>query len=300
MAHLDFPASPIVGQTYSVVGSPIYTWDGEKWTASGGAAPLVREMLTAARTYFVNASTGSNSNDGLTSATAFLTLQKAYDTVVQKLDTAGQAITIQGAGAFTAGISMASPWVGGGSILIDLGGGSINAASGNALACSCALPAIVTIQNGTVGTGAGGLAAISNGGVGNIIIGAGITFASVGGGNHIHMYAFGQGAKITAGTNYSISGNAAQHLLGSEGGAVIARNITVTILANLAITTYAYAERQGFISAPTCTFALGAFTVTGTRYLATALALIYTFGGGANYFPGTIAGSAPTSGAQYI
>ncbi|MEY9397930.1 hypothetical protein ABIF66_008749 [Bradyrhizobium japonicum] len=195
MAHLDFPASPIVGQTYSVVGSPIYTWDGEKWTASGGAAPLVREMLTAARTYFVNASTGSNSNDGLTSATAFLTLQKAYDTVVQKLDTAGQAITIQGAGAFTAGISMASPWVGGGSILIDLGGGSINAASGNALACSCALPAIVTIQNGTVGTGAGGLAAISNGGVGNIIIGAGTTFASVGGGNHIHMYAFGQGAK---------------------------------------------------------------------------------------------------------
>ncbi|MEY9397927.1 hypothetical protein ABIF79_004302 [Bradyrhizobium japonicum] len=40
--------------------------------------------------------------------------------------------------------------------------------------------------------------------------------------------------------------------------------------------------------------------MTGTRYLATALALIYTFGGGANYFPGTIAGSAPTSGAQYI
>jgi hypothetical protein len=36
---LDFPSAPTVGQHYPqppVTGQPVYTWDGEKWTASGG------------------------------------------------------------------------------------------------------------------------------------------------------------------------------------------------------------------------------------------------------------------------
>ena len=40
MAALDFPATPTVGQKYpvpAVVGVPVYTWDGEKWTTIGGA-----------------------------------------------------------------------------------------------------------------------------------------------------------------------------------------------------------------------------------------------------------------------
>ena len=40
MAALDFPSSPTVGQKYPttpVSGVPVYTWDGEKWTTSGGA-----------------------------------------------------------------------------------------------------------------------------------------------------------------------------------------------------------------------------------------------------------------------
>ncbi|MBR0741153.1 hypothetical protein JQ581_29900 [Bradyrhizobium liaoningense] len=36
MATLDFPASPTLGQTYSVAGSPTYQWDGEKWAVTGG------------------------------------------------------------------------------------------------------------------------------------------------------------------------------------------------------------------------------------------------------------------------
>lgn len=40
MAALDFPASPTLNQTYpapAVPGVPVYTWDGEKWTTTGGA-----------------------------------------------------------------------------------------------------------------------------------------------------------------------------------------------------------------------------------------------------------------------
>jgi hypothetical protein len=37
---INFPSSPTVGQKYpqpSVVGVPVYTWDGEKWTTVGGS-----------------------------------------------------------------------------------------------------------------------------------------------------------------------------------------------------------------------------------------------------------------------
>ena len=39
MARLDFPSSPTTGQQYpspAVAGQPVYVWDGEKWTTSGG------------------------------------------------------------------------------------------------------------------------------------------------------------------------------------------------------------------------------------------------------------------------
>jgi hypothetical protein len=40
MATLNFPSSPTVGQKYPeppVVGQPVYSWDGEKWTTGTGS-----------------------------------------------------------------------------------------------------------------------------------------------------------------------------------------------------------------------------------------------------------------------
>lgn len=74
---------------------------------------------------------------------------------------------------------------------------------------------------------------------------------------------------------------------------------TITVQGTLNITVFAKAENSGGrILCP----GAGGYTVTGsvtgTRYSANINGTINTFGGGANYFPGTIAGSTAT-GAQY-
>ena len=61
----------------------------------------IRERLTANRTYYVDPA-GSDTNDGLTVGTAFLTLQKAFDTIADELDLAGFIATIEiQAGTYT-------------------------------------------------------------------------------------------------------------------------------------------------------------------------------------------------------
>jgi hypothetical protein len=59
---------------------------------------------------------------------------------------------------------------------------------------------------------------------------------------------------------------------------------------------FAFADRQAFINAGSASFTGG--TITGKRYSASLLALIYVAGGGASFFPGDSAGTTAT-GAQY-
>lgn len=68
----------------------LYFTDARAITA---VEPLIREKLTANRTYFV-ATTGSDSNDGLTVGAPFLTIQKAVD-VAAALDASIYNVTIQ-------------------------------------------------------------------------------------------------------------------------------------------------------------------------------------------------------------
>lgn len=107
---------------------PLLTsWDGtERIPLSQGGVPkhftpymLGREVLLAARTYYVRTD-GSNLNTGLadTAAGAFLTIQKAVDTVL-RLNLNGQAVTIQiRDGTYNEAVTAVGSLTGGGSLTI--------------------------------------------------------------------------------------------------------------------------------------------------------------------------------------
>jgi len=70
------------------------TYDQTNGLKVYGALVSDREILTADRTYYV-ATTGSDSNDGLTAGAPFLTIQKALDVVSINIDSASYNVTIQ-------------------------------------------------------------------------------------------------------------------------------------------------------------------------------------------------------------
>src|SRR5581483_8566579 len=75
---------------------------------------MARDILTTNRTYYVRTD-GSDTNDGLTNnaAGAFLTLQKAADTIHDTLDLAGYGVTVQvGTGSYNSGFRLDGGCVG--------------------------------------------------------------------------------------------------------------------------------------------------------------------------------------------
>lgn len=259
-----------------------------------------RTTLTGVNTIYVR-SDGSDSNAGLvnTAAGAFLTLQSAYDSLCSTYDTSGFTTTIQGTtgvNAFTAGLYMQKTWIGGGALVIDLGaGGSITMAVSVApIRVGCTLPASCTIQNMTL-SGSVATIAVQHDGVGALTIGAGITFGGVTTSGY-HMSA-STGAIIKCPSSYTISGDCGIHAYAATAGVVDlyagAFGTTTTISANITVgSAFIYCDPNGTAQAIASarTIALGGHTVTGTRYTVVAGGVINTQGGGANYFPGTVAG----------
>jgi hypothetical protein len=96
---------------------------------------------------------------------------------------------------------------------------------------------------------------------------------------------------ISVGANYTISGGAARHILADTVAAVSAgfsRTITLTGTPNfsagfVAATGVAAVRSAGNTYSGAC---------TGKRYDASVGGAINTFGSGANYFPGDVAGTA--------
>jgi hypothetical protein len=74
-------------------------------------------------------------------------------------------------------------------------------------------------------------------------------------------------------------------------------NLTATLSGAPAFSSqFAFADRLGFITNANVVYSGSA---TGTRYVANSNAVINTNGGGASYFPGSVAGSTATGG-QYL
>ena len=267
-------------------------------TADLRKAINAREKLTADRTYYVRTD-GNDSNNGLsnTSGGAFLTIQKAIDTVAATLDIAGYTVTIQIAdGTYTDAVVLknVTGFSAAGNLVIQ----GNNTTPANVLVSVTSksgftadgLSSVWDVKDLKITTTTSGECLLSQNGstirFGNINFGAA--------GSH-HILAQYGGASVVAISNYTITGGAIAHVEVAS-GIVYLQSRTVTLTGTPAFSfVFANAWRCGVLIADFMTFSGAA---TGTRYAATVNGVIVVSGGGSNYFPGSSAGSTATGG-QY-
>ncbi|MER9533033.1 hypothetical protein NKI89_24950 [Mesorhizobium sp. M0309] len=253
-----------------------------------------REVLTAARTYYV-LTTGSDSNTGLvnTAGGAFLTLQKAVD-VALTLDIAGFSVTIQvGAGTYTAGVALAKPFVGGlvtvlgdattpANVIISTTSGSCFVLDGGGVRLSISGVKMQTTTSGQC------LWASNKA---QIYIDGKVDFGACAGG---HMLADSDG-QIQVNISYNITGGAAKHWWSEAYGLVVCVGKTITITGTPAFSTAFAYSIGGYINVPVNTFSGAA---TGSRYSVSNTGVINTNGAGATYLPGNAAGTGTNPGTS--
>lgn len=248
-----------------------------------------REVLTASRTYYV-ATTGSDSNDGLTSGTAFLTTQKAVN-VVLGLDLSTYNVTIQVAdGTYTGSTSVNAPFVGSGTVTIRGNPTTpanclINPATGGFYGSNGARFSLSGFKLTP------GAAAIQADGIGTIITLTGSMEYGAAGTNHM---AVTSGGTITVLANYTISGSAQVHWNADGLSVINCLGRTITLTGTLAFgPCFALCAQISFIRCYSCTFTGAA---TGQRYNVQYNAGIHTNGGGESYLPGSVNGTVANGG----
>jgi hypothetical protein len=260
---------------------------------TGNTGPVGREVLSAARTYFVRTADGSDSNNGLadTAGGAFATFAKAL-TVVSGLDFSTFNVAIKGRGTVSAAATI-RPMVGTGTLTIQSTTGTptdfVFSCSTDAITVD---GAVVTIKDLKITTSSGSNLTATNS--------ATVTYVNV---EHGVCTAWQMDAKyggrlLNGGASYTISGNAAGHLHATGFGLIQAGGVTVNGGAQAFSGAFAIAALGGLIQYDGSTF-VGMGSATGQRYNASSNGLISTASGGANFFPGNSAGATSTGG-QYI
>ena len=291
------------------------------WQALTRRAP--RLVLEAATTFYVNGNPGAGSdlNDGLTPATAWATIQHACNYLLANVDFNFQVVTLQIADCATpySSFNLAGIPVGcfATSQLL-IAGNLANPANvairgtvTNIPACLFFNSALATIQGVTLtNTGASGGAftqCITSASNAQVVV-KNVIFGATPGGDHMRS---DLGGHIQLSGNYTISGGAQNHMvagtlgyLGNAGlggaiGGVLPPPITITLTGN---PTFSNAfvwctENALVLVAAGNTSYVG--TAVGKRYAVDTNGTIVS-AGGANFYPGTIAGTADaTTGGVY-
>jgi hypothetical protein len=257
-----------------------------------------RERLTGARTLYV-ATTGSDSNNGLTVGAPFLTIQKAWTVIRDSYDLNGFAITVQLAdGTYTAGLNAAGHITGAASeSAVTFKGNAatpanviVSTTSANAFAASSGAQIIVRDMKLKTTTSGSCLSAI---GQASLISFTNLIFDAINANStHINSQL---GARVVTSSAYSIIGGAYAHYSVSS-NAMIDVNAAVTVTGTPAFTSaFVVATILSGLNATGSTFTGSA---TGVRYSATLNAVINTNGGGGTFFPGNSI-IAPSTGGQY-
>lgn len=266
---------------------------------------------TGTTQFYIDASNGNDTtNDGL-AAGAGNACQTLFSivTVVQSNwllapNTSPQVQANVAAGVYTTGLHLAGPFIcNSGNAAIRIVGDATTPT--NVTVSTVGTGCIETFQHAVVEiqglyltcAGAGTNCLLADSGSDIRVLGA-IIF---GPGAATHMYSRNQGQIFIDGS-YSISGDSPYHAYASDMGTILFNtngSVVVTLLANIACSSdFVGADRLALQRWGSATISLGAFGVTGQRYLSRTNSVIDTFGGGANYFPGSIAGAVATGG-QY-
>lgn len=296
-------------------GQPFFNWDVEDVIELQGIVMNDPTVLAAANfeligctnrpavTQFSSGSTpilyvsasGSDSTGTGSAAKPFATIQKALNAWT-KWDLYGQTVFVYVAdGTYSGGALYNSFGASGANGTIAIVGDPaspqnvvINAVGATAFSAN-GYGANVLLSGMTIN---GGVLAQS-GGV--LAIGPNVVFGTNTGGTHVEAQGFG--SQININSNYTVTGGANLHYLALLGGSIV--NVGASAIAfsgTIPFTVIAQANQGGQLSVPGITYTGAA--VSGTRYSANLNGVIYTNGGGASYFPGTVVGSAGTGG-QY-
>jgi hypothetical protein len=263
-------------------------------------ARLFRRRLTAALTVYISPTGDDSNGDGLTIATAFATINRAYTYIRDHIDLNGQQAMIQMEDGTYSSAYLSFPCVGPAVILqgnladptkVIVNGVSvpaIAAAQGAVIVCN-SFTVEATGPAGDYGAVGAGLLAGANG----QIIFRNMNFGACSQA-HIAAYSGGVVSCGQTGVLYTISGGGQEHVLMDGGVVSIAdANVTLSGTPNFA-NGYVYATNGGsWMDGWRCTFT---GTATGPRYSIHNNAAVHTIGGGPNYFPGNAAGIIDTGG----
>lgn len=270
---------------------------------AGGANWIpILSVIQSNTTFYVNNSTGSDSNNGLTTGTAWATLAHAIS-ALSGLNLNGFTITIQLANT---GVAYPSPGIfaapSTGTLIIQ----------GNTASQSSYI-----ISGAGVGSGTGVIGVSS----GNLFL-QGLTLQNTGTTNHLLLALSGgqincqnitfttsvtgtlalafasQGGGITFRSGNIFSGSAGYMWLASGGYLTMGANQVTASSPTYSIATVS-AQDCGTIILSTNTWTWSGSGATGSRYLASKNGVIDTVGSGSTFFPGNSAGTNPTGG-QYI
>lgn len=294
------PVPSVIKFVNWITGTPIALEDALVAIMVSPIDPVVpiREKLTANRNYYV-ATIGSDSNNGLTLAAAFLTPQKAMD-VIRGLDVSTFIVTVNiSDGTYTGGVNI-YPWVGSGTVKFL---GNITTPANVIMSCTSRnvfdhstgpLPGIFELNGMKLQTTTSGFNI--NAGFPGRIQYTNIDFGAAAGG--VDIVVQNQGF-ITGYGNNRISNSKAIHAFTTTSSLIVwtqadlsPSTVIYDCTANPNFTfAFLLAMGLGGVNAPTPRFTFTG-APTGVRYRVSQVSNINTNGGGPNYFPGNLAGIA--------
>jgi hypothetical protein len=302
----------------SFVGASISEWvnqqlldidindDGvvQEWVDNFNAAlikliqSMARRRLSAPLTLYVSTSGSDTSGDGLTQQTALATPQRAWNMIMEELDTGGQAVTVQLADGTYPGFNCSGAPVGQVGWQVTFTGDPLNIVGVvinglNMAAVGCSIGGVVFIENMRLqsgGTGAGAGCGIYST-TGGLLAFQNIDFDTC---SQCHIMA-ADGEVSAQGDAYSISGPAPIHCASNFAGSLDLAGCTVTINS---IPTFSVAYIQvswcGVANLSGSTFVGQA---NGARYQVSLNGVLSVGGQNPNtWLPGNANGTSSTGG----